>query len=210
VVSAVVAIVMVIGLGYLLFEQGWTGTASRASAVATAVRDTTSAVRHVSSDAAITAKARTALALSKQAPAFDVDVDTVDAVATLTGRVATPESKVQAGQIVANTSGVREVRNLLTIDPTVSPEQARERLVRRVDDLETQTGIVDALMDSPALDGAKIRVRVRDGMVTLDGTVTSPMQKLDAEARTRAFPGVQGLNNQLKYQRDAVELLSEP
>lgn len=191
-----VSLALVVGLGYLVLRQGWSVAASDVYGIAEAVKDTTAAVRDSSADAATTAKAKTALALSKRVSAFDVNVDTVNATVTLTGRVPSPESKDVAGLIVADTSGVREVRNLLTIDPSVRPE--RERLARRVNDLETQMALSQALQDSPELDGAKVRVRVADGAVTLDGTVASEPQKLHAEAVARAFPGVQLVTNRLR------------
>ena len=85
---------------------------------------------------------------------------------------------------------------MLTIDPSVRPE--RERLARRVNDLETQTALSEALQFSPELDGAKVKVRVADGAVTLDGTVASQLQKAHAEALARAFPGVQLVTNRLR------------
>lgn len=128
----------------------------------------------------------------------EVNVDTTNAVVTLTGTLSTPEAKELAGQIVADTSGVHEVRNLLTVDPSLKPEQERERLARRVTDLETQIALSEALQDSPELDGAKVKVRVADGVATLDGTVTSETQKARAEELARVFPGVQRLNNKLR------------
>jgi osmotically-inducible protein OsmY len=193
-----VALALGVGLMYLISRQGWAVTARQVHGVAEAVKATSVAVRDTSADAATTAKAKAALALSKRISGSEVNVDTTNAVATLTGRVPTPEAREVAGQIVADTSSVQDVRNLLVVDPSMRPEQERERLVRRVNDLETQTALSEALQDRPELNGAKVRVRVADGGVTLDGTVASEAQKALAEQLARTFPGVQRLNNRLK------------
>jgi osmotically-inducible protein OsmY len=194
----VMVLALVVVLGYLISRQGWTITASQAHGVAEAVKDTTAAVRGTSTDAATTAKAKAALALSKRVSALDVNVDTTNGVTTLTGKVPTLEGKELAGQIVADTSGVREMRNLLTVDPTMRPEQERERLARRVNDLETQIALSEALQDTPELVGARLKVRVVDGVASLDGGVTSEAQKVRAEELARTFPGVQRLSSNLR------------
>jgi hyperosmotically inducible protein len=195
---AAVALALGTGIVYLISRQGWAVTARQVYGVAEAVKTTTAAVRDTSADAATTAKARAALALSKRLSGSEFNVDTTNAVATLTGRVPTLEAKEAAGQIVADTSGVRDVRNLLTVDPSMMrPEQVRERLARRVNDLEMQTALFEALQDCPELGGAKVRVRVADGAVTLDGTVTSEAQKTRAEEVVRTFPGVERLSDRL-------------
>jgi osmotically-inducible protein OsmY len=194
----VTVLALIVALGYLISRQGWTATASQAQGVAEAVKDTTAAVRETSNDAATTAKAKTALALSKRVSALAVNVDTTNNVTTLSGKVPTLESKELAGQIVADTSGVREVRNLLTVDPTLRPDLERERLTRRVNNLETQIALSEALQDSPELDGAKVRVRFADGTATLDGSVISDAQRVRAEQLARTFTGVQKLDSRLK------------
>lgn len=198
-----VALTVVAGLLYLIASQGWTVTANEVYGLAETVKDTTVAVRDTSTDAATTAKAKAALALSKRVSAIDVNVDTTNAMVTLTGKVPTLETKELAGQIVVDTAGVRELRNLLTVDPNMRPEQERERLARRVRDLEMQTALSEALRDSPELDGAKVTVRVADGAVALTGTFTSDAQELRARELARAFPGVQRLKGELnQLQRD--------
>lgn len=192
-----VALAVAAGLLYLVSSQGWAVTASEVYGLAETVKDTTVAVRDTSTDAATTAKAKAALALSKRVSALDVNVDTTNATVTLTGKVPTLEAKELAGQIVVDTSGVRELRNLLTVDPGMRPGQERERLARRVHDLEMQTALSEALRDSPELDGAKITVRVTNGTVTWAGTVTSEAQKVRAQELARTFPGVQRLKGEL-------------
>ena len=198
VVLGLLALGFVIGFALVISKQGWARTANQVHGVAEAVRDTGVAVKETSADAATTAKAKAALALSKRVSALDVNVDTTNAIATLTGTVPTSDAKDTAGTIVADTSGVRDVRNLLTVDPTMRPKEENARLARRVADLETQTALSEALNENAELDGARVRVRVVDGVATLDGLVRSEAQKERAGELARTFPGVERLSNRLQ------------
>lgn len=120
-VAGLLLLLMIGGLGYLVYRQGWSTTSAQVRGVAAAVRETTDAVRETSSDAAATAKVKAALALSKRISAFDVKVDAHNAVVTLTGKVPSQEARELAGEIAGDTTGVQEVRNLLTVDPAARP-----------------------------------------------------------------------------------------
>lgn len=198
VVLSVLMLALTAGLGYLTFRQGWFTTAGQVYGVAAAVRETTEGVRNTSADAATTAKVKAALALSKNVSAIDVNVDTYDGVATLTGKVPSPDNRELAGQIAADTSGVREIRNLLTVDPQIRPDQGRQYLARRVEELEQQTAITEALQGIPEMEGARVKVRVSGGLVALEGTVVSDHQKFRAEQVARSFTGVRGVDNRLR------------
>ena len=80
----------------------------------------------------------------------------------------------------------------------MKPEEERQRLARRVTDLETQTGLAETLADSPDLDGAKVKVRVVDGAATLEGVVQAETQKARADEIARLFPGVRQVSNHLR------------
>jgi len=110
------------GLGSVVYRQGWSTTSAQVHDVAAAVKETTDAVRETSANVTTTAKVKTALALSKRASAFDIKVDTENGVATLTGNVPSLQVKELAGEIAWDTSGVREVRNLLAVDSGAQPD----------------------------------------------------------------------------------------
>ena len=114
---AVLVLVMVTGLGYLLWHPSASSATEQAQRVADAMKTTTVAIRDTSADTATTVKVKAALALSKRVTASDVSVETRHAVTTLTGIVPSPDAREVAGQIAADTAGVREVRNFLTIEP---------------------------------------------------------------------------------------------
>jgi hyperosmotically inducible protein len=64
-------------------------------------------------DAAITAEVKAALLADKTAPGMAIDVDTKNAVVTLTGRVATPAQAAKSIQIARKAKGVKKVVNHL-------------------------------------------------------------------------------------------------
>jgi osmotically-inducible protein OsmY len=197
-VAGALLLLMIAGFGYLIYRQGWSTTSAQVRGVAVAVRETTNAVRETSADVAATAKVKAALALSKRVSALEVNVDTRNGVATLTGKVPSLEVRELAGEIAVDTSGVREVRNLLTVDPAARPEGDRERLTRRVQELEQQTAIAETLQEHPEMEGSKVRVRVAGGVVTLDGTVASCEQRWRAEQIASSLAGSRKVRNNLR------------
>ena len=78
-------------------------------------------------DAGITAAVKTKLAGERLANLTQVNVDTKDAVVTLSGDVDTPDQRARAEQIARNTSAVRGVVNRITVDgaPAASPPAVR-------------------------------------------------------------------------------------
>ena len=121
--GALLALVLAFGagFGYLLWHPSAASPTEEAHHVAAALRSTTVAVRDTSADTVTTMKVMTALALSKRVAESGVNVETRHAVTTLTGTVPSVDTREVAGQIAADTAGVREVRNFITVDPA-SPQ----------------------------------------------------------------------------------------
>lgn len=89
--------------------------------------DTGQAIKHAYhgtvtaiSDTAITAKVKTALHENKITKGADIHVKTVAGVVTLKGTVSSADAASTAQQVAQQTSGVKEVRNDLTMGPTAS------------------------------------------------------------------------------------------
>jgi len=114
--TAPIAILVIGGGVWLIAQRGRAGATADVRHAAAALQRTSANLAESASDAATTARVKTAFALSKRVSAMDVAVDTKGAVATLTGTVPSSDVKDLAGQIAADTTGVREVRNFLTVD----------------------------------------------------------------------------------------------
>jgi hyperosmotically inducible protein len=66
-------------------------------------------------DATVTAKVKTALIAEPGLKALEIDVDTRDNVVTLNGTVETAAIRADAERIALKTSGVKQVKNKLTV-----------------------------------------------------------------------------------------------
>ena len=69
-------------------------------------------------DAAITAKVKTALLSDPGLKSFDINVDTKDAMVTLSGNIGTNDLRERAKQIASTTAGVRGVIDNLILKTT--------------------------------------------------------------------------------------------
>ena len=68
-------------------------------------------------DATTTASVKTRLIANANTKGLEIDVDTMDDIVTLSGRVNSDEEKDLAGEIAMHTKDVSEVRNNLVVDP---------------------------------------------------------------------------------------------
>lgn len=66
-------------------------------------------------DATITSKIKTKLAGDPEVNPFNIDVDTLDGVVTLSGEVRDPEARREAEELAWATRGVRDVVNEIRV-----------------------------------------------------------------------------------------------
>jgi len=99
-------------VGFLVSTHGWEQTKS---SILDSLHGAAYAMKETSEDAAVTAKIKTALSLSKRIPASEISVDTQNNVVTLRGEVASQEIRDLAETIAADISGVKEVHNHLYV-----------------------------------------------------------------------------------------------
>ena len=145
------------------------------------------------SDAWITARSKLALFDAEAVSATDVNVDTVDGVVTLHGKVPSADAKVAAESAVRKVEGVKEVRNALQV---VAP--AHEPAVAVSDD-EVKKRVEKALADDEGLAGSDIDVASVDaGVVVLSGTADTLSDHVRAVEAARAVPGVKRVATEVK------------
>lgn len=183
------AVVLAVGVGALGFADG---------AVLGDIRQTFSTVRASSLDAALVAKARSALALSRRASGLDIDVAADAGTVTLAGRVPTAEVGAIVVAIVADTPGVTAVENRLEVDPKAVANGYEAALLQRIVDLETQVSLQERLAREPLLAAARIRVEVESGRVVLRGAVETEREREAAEQIARAAVGAEQVRNELQ------------
>ena len=69
------------------------------------------------SDTWITTKVKSKLTADPQLNPFNIDVDTLDGVVTLSGAVRSDEARAEAEKLARDTKGVVSVRNQLSVEP---------------------------------------------------------------------------------------------
>jgi osmotically-inducible protein OsmY len=75
----------------------------------------------VLADAALTAKVKAKLAADPEVAAVHIDVDTLDGVVTLSGRVSSTAVRDEADKLARDTEGVRAVVNNLVVGDQPAP-----------------------------------------------------------------------------------------
>ena len=117
----------------------------------------------------------------------DIGVAVKDGVVTLSGFVSSYMEKDAAEKAVKRVYGVRAVANDLQVKLTstrTDPEIARD--------------VVEELENHILIPADKIKVTVRNGWVTLEGTVDWQYQKNLAESAVKKLRGVIGISNNIE------------
>lgn len=123
----------------------------------------------------------------------DVEVHTAEGVVTLTGTAENLLTRERTERVAETVKGVRSVVNLIQIEPS---EYRSDTSIR--DDVE------DALLLDPATDSYEIRPSVRDGAVTLRGSVESWAERDLAEKVAMGVPGVTGIRDEISVEPEVV------
>ena len=136
-------------------------------------------------DAWLTMKTKIGLMTTENLSTSDLNVDTVQGVVTLHGKVPTQAEKGQAEAEARRIDGVKEVKNLLQ----VVPESAR-KVVERADD-QVKEAVVAAFKANKRVNDSGIKVQsVNKGVVLLAGRTESLEAHLEAVQVATAVAGV--------------------
>jgi osmotically-inducible protein OsmY len=142
-------------------------------------------------DGNLTATLGAKYAFDSEIDRYRIDIDVHDGVVTLRGAVSDAEQREEAERIALATKGVRSVVNELLIDPT--PRTA----ARVFDDAWIVSMIDSKLAVDPEVRAVDVDVDVRDGNVTLSGTVDTEAAKAEAEDLAWSVDGVKKVNNEI-------------
>ena len=133
---------------------------------------------------------RTALEWDVLVPDERIRTTVSNGVVTLEGKVDFWSQCDDAARAVRNLSGVRDVRNLITVEPSsarVSPHAVR-------------TAIEHALERHAEHAAKRVVIAVADGKVVLSGDVPTWTERVAVEGAVRGTPGVWKVDNQLRIQ----------
>lgn len=162
-------------------------------ALALGACSTTRPVGDQMDDAALTAEVKGKLIADSDVNPFEIDVDTMDGVVTLRGRVNELENKTEAERLARETSGVRGVRNLITVGEAPGDRAPGS-------DAALVASIEGQLAADTDTSGLNIDVDVQDGVVTLSGVVRTAEARAEAERIARSTSGVKSVRNELRVQ----------
>jgi hyperosmotically inducible protein len=143
-------------------------------------------------DSWITMKTKLALMTTEGIDTWDLNVDTVNGVVTLHGKVATADAKVKAESVAQGIEGVKSVKDLLQVVP--KPERDA---VDKSDDA-IKDGVKKALDADSVVKDSSISVEsVNKGVVLLAGKAKSLDAHLRAVEIARKVPGVHRVSSEV-------------
>ncbi len=138
------------------------------------------------SDAQLERDVREELAFDPRVGEKAIAVSAKDGVVTLTGSVPTYAAKFAANHDAERVNGVRSV--VEHIDVSLPDMHARS-------DADLAKAVADALRWDVEVPAGQIKASVRDGWVTLEGSVDWEYQRSGAEGAVRYLAGVKGLSD---------------
>jgi osmotically-inducible protein OsmY len=142
-------------------------------------------------DAWITTKAKMALLTTEGVSGTSVNVDTVNGLVTLHGKVASDAEKQKAEQVARGIEGVTNVRNLLQVVP------ARREDAVQVSDDKVKDRVSNVLKADPAFKSVSVQ-SVNAGVVLLAGEVPTLSDHLRAVEHAARVPGVKRVASEIK------------
>jgi osmotically-inducible protein OsmY len=136
----------------------------------------------------------------EQADLHDVSVseDASKNTITLTGTLHSDDAKTRAGEIAQSNAGTRIVANEISVEPVGNENQARKMESNLDDGIESnyKAGLI-----SKGLDKQDIKFNVKNGVLTLTGSVKSPTARREAQLLAQSTPNVNQVVNQLEVRR---------
>lgn len=135
-------------------------------------------------DAEIAAAAVRALEWDADVPADKIRVTVSKGWVTLTGQAEWHYQKEEAERAVRRLWGVRGVTNLITVEPSVTPQELKEQIER-------------ALVRSAKVDADRITVEMHGSTAILRGTVRSRAEREEAERAAWSAPGITAVENRI-------------
>lgn len=128
-----------------------------------------------------------AIAKEPEVTSAEIQVGVLEGVATLTGFVHSYFAKLAAEEAAKRVHGIQGLANDIQVKPggeATDPEIAR--------------GAVTALREQPGIPHDALRVTVRDGLLTLEGTVDCYQQKRAAEDAVMTVHGSKGVISRIE------------
>ncbi len=145
------------------------------------------AAEQVLQDREITLAIENALLNDVSVPTHLLDVQTKDGIATLSGSVDNLLAKERAAAVAQTIKGVRAVVNKVAVVPAARTDK------------QIRSDVMTALTRDPVTAAYEIDLMVKDGVVTLSGTVQSWHAKQLAAQIVKSVRGVKDVENDITF-----------
>jgi hyperosmotically inducible periplasmic protein len=156
---------------------------------------TTSALAADRPDSWVTAKTKLALMTTEGVDTWDLNVDTVNGVVTLHGKVASDAAKQKAEAVAQEIEGAKSVKNLLQVVPKPQREVVSDSDDVIADNVKKAFD-ADATVDASGISVAS----VNKGVVLLSGSAKSIDAHLKAVEVASKVPGVRRVASEVKVE----------
>ena len=144
-------------------------------------------------DAWVTIKTKVSLMTTEGLSTKDLNVDTVNGVVTLHGKVATEAEKAKAEDVARRVEGAKEIKNLLQVVPG-----AQRAIVQRSDD-SIKKSVEGAFKANRRVNPSGIKVAsVNKGVVLLSGKTKSFEAYLESVEVAYAVRGVRRVSTEVE------------
>ena len=144
-------------------------------------------------DSWVTMKTKVSLITTEGVDTHDLNVDTVNGVVTLHGKVATEAEKFKAEKVARGIEGAKDVKNLLQVVPSVQRAN-----VERSDE-EIKKGVEAAFKANRRVEDSGIKVSsVNKGVVLLSGKTKSMAAHLESVEVANAVRGVRHVSTEVQ------------
>jgi osmotically-inducible protein OsmY len=149
-------------------------------------------------DATLVATVKSKLLWNSHTEGLDINVNAANGTVSLSGKARSAQAKDLAGRLAANTDGVREVNNLLSVSAVDSSaakaQKTADDTAVAISDTWITSKVKSSFIYSRNLDGLNISVDTQNGMVSLSGSVLSNAEKQLAVETARNIRGVRGVD----------------
>lgn len=149
-------------------------------------------------NATTTASVKSKLLWNSNTEGLDINVSTSNGVVTLEGTADSAEAKQLAEQLAANTDGVRSVQNNITVSgeatTAAKAQHSADDAGEAISDAWITSKVKSSFLLSRNLDGLDIKVKTKNGQVTLSGQVNTAAEKELAVETARNIRGVTDVN----------------
>lgn len=134
-----------------------------------------------------------------QLHAAEIGVTAKDGIVTLMGTVDAYFKKIEAENAAKNVDGVKAIVEEINVRYSNSQKS----------DTDIANDVIKALIDCWSVPNEKLKVKVEDGWITLEGHLTWNYQKEAAEKAIAYLSGVKGINNQIKIKSEIQDQIEK-